>query len=1087
MENPRIKKIREIQKNPERIYNVCIIAHVDHGKTSLTDALLSSNCIISRKMAGKLRYLDFREDEQEREITMKSSSITLLAPLLNAPEDVKDYCLVNLIDSPGHVDFAFEVVSGLRISDGAVVVVDVVEGVASQTINLMRKAVDEDIRCVLMLNKIDKLINLLSFTPEEVYYQLNSVIQTANASMDIFIRARIEKMLEEDPSLDREALEERYEITDYFSTTKDNVVFGSSVDGWAFRPSDMARMYADKWKMKYEALKQYFWGDYYLNFKEKKIKTRDDSGKLKIIFVQYVLEPIFTVYKALKDNDVGMLEKIIKSLNISVKLDPKVLKSQQKQNFINDLFYAWLPLDKVVFKVIQEHLPSALKGQQNRIDVLAEDWEGHEAQRKAVEACDRTAKPIAIISKYQPTDFDQTTKFVGFGRLLAGTLKPGDELILTNFQGEKVISRIDKVFYWMGQQPMEIDFIQAGNVFGYLDEELNSYKSGYLSVEEGANFLPKLVDQCLLKVRISTEKFEDMPKLVEGLRLLNRIDPVCEILNDEKGELILAVNGEIHLERCLNDLEHKYFGKKVFVSEMLVDFRETVTQAHYTLEKKVRKKSLAKQAEEESNTSNSEEEAGERPESIKDKAEGKIKEEKQEQSSGNDMLKEPKPANFTKKERDDYQKYDEEDLIAYEKELNIYSGDEAASDNEEAESAEEDSGEEAEDSRFKLKATDFVWKKLRTQAKDVTKKGKAMKVRKFDIASMIRDKRNYITVQSADKQHRISLQVIGLTPEIVELLNQNEELLGQAFLLNRKRNLVIFFDKLVKLLENCSLSLRTLIKHHLVGFGPKKRGPNFLIDLTVPPASSIFAANGYEVTITDRERNYYKKVQTKLKLDFNKKYRYEHESVTGFNQAVLKGPMCEESVSGIAVVVESHELVGVNDGLEAKLKEEKSLQLTSTIKEGIHKAFLGAMPRLVVSNYEVTAYCNDVTQNIFCDIIKKKNGRIVDIEFQSEVSLALVKATLPVHESFGFYSETLVSTSGRVIPQLKFQGWEILDQDPFYDINMSEVDIEDHGKNFKIRNYAKELIMKIRERKGMVTDAKIVESADKQSTLSKAK
>jgi ribosome assembly protein 1 len=139
-------------KNPESIRNVCVIAHVDHGKTTLTDCLLSSNKIISKSLAGKLRYMDSREDEQEREITMKSSSISLVYENPLTKEDL----LVNLIDSPGHVDFAFEVSSGLKVCDNAILVVDVVEGVCSQTYKVLNAAIKEGLKVVLLLNKIDK-------------------------------------------------------------------------------------------------------------------------------------------------------------------------------------------------------------------------------------------------------------------------------------------------------------------------------------------------------------------------------------------------------------------------------------------------------------------------------------------------------------------------------------------------------------------------------------------------------------------------------------------------------------------------------------------------------------------------------------------------------------------------------------------------------------------------------------------------------------------------------------------------------------------------------------------------------------------
>lgn len=166
-------------KDVERIRNVCIIAHVDHGKTTLSDNLLSANEIISELQAGKLRYLDSREDEQEREITMKSSAINLIhndvkvtqeieEDYLKAREEEKsiirtqedsettqDYA-INMIDSPGHIAFAFEVSSGLKVCDGAILVIDSIEGVCSQTITNLRKAVDEGLTIILVLNKIDK-------------------------------------------------------------------------------------------------------------------------------------------------------------------------------------------------------------------------------------------------------------------------------------------------------------------------------------------------------------------------------------------------------------------------------------------------------------------------------------------------------------------------------------------------------------------------------------------------------------------------------------------------------------------------------------------------------------------------------------------------------------------------------------------------------------------------------------------------------------------------------------------------------------------------------------------------------------------
>ena len=169
-----IAKIKELMYQPQSIRNIGICAHIDHGKTTLSDNLLAGAGMISEELAGDQRFLDFDEQEQARGITIDAANVSMVH------EYHGDEYLINLIDTPGHVDFGGDVTRAMRAVDGAVVVVCAVEGIMPQTETVLRQALREKVKPVLFINKVDRLINEVKLGPEELANKFIGIINEAN-------------------------------------------------------------------------------------------------------------------------------------------------------------------------------------------------------------------------------------------------------------------------------------------------------------------------------------------------------------------------------------------------------------------------------------------------------------------------------------------------------------------------------------------------------------------------------------------------------------------------------------------------------------------------------------------------------------------------------------------------------------------------------------------------------------------------------------------------------------------------------------------------------------------------------------------
>eukprot|EP00899_Mesostigma_viride_P015374 jgi/Mesvir1/23838/Mv10643-RA.1 len=659
-----VERLRALQSQQARIRNVCVLAHVDHGKTTLSDNLIACNGLIHPKMVGKLRYLDSRDDEQLRCITMKSSSISLLfspksAEQVTTPgqetagkEDVNsnndnDY-LINLIDSPGHVDFCSEVSTAVRVTDGAIALVDAVEGVCIQTHAVLRQAYDERLTLCLVINKIDRLICELQLTPEEAYHRLKAIVAEVNNVVSGF---QSEKYLSEVDSLlahggeggetggakgdegdaaAEENLNAAFEdldvCPDVFSPAQGNVVFASAVDGWAFRIEQFADMYAQKLGASAKALRRALWGDYYFNPKTKKIMGKKAAaGKLKPMFAQMVLEPLWKMYNAVVLNpDPEAASKMLNSLKVTV--PARDLNHSDTRVAIQSIMSRWLPLADAVLATVVEALPSPVIGQATRLPVLFRSMELQLPEQGAallrdverdVASCSATAaaacvcfvskmfsvpraslphETAALLAAHEgstgPAGSDASSSeeaFVAFARVFSGVLRPGARLYVlsakydpsaasSSSHGPQVAEVLD-LLLMMGRGLDRLPCAPAGNVVGIVGLGGHIIKSGTLSTSPWCRPFSPMVFQSAPIVTVAIEPAHplDMDKLDKGLRLLNRADPFVEVVVQETGEHILRAAGEVHLERCLKDLREVYARIEMHVSPPLVAFKEAAT------------------------------------------------------------------------------------------------------------------------------------------------------------------------------------------------------------------------------------------------------------------------------------------------------------------------------------------------------------------------------------------------------------------------------------------------------------------------------------------------------------------------------
>ncbi|KAF8506553.1 P-loop containing nucleoside triphosphate hydrolase protein [Russula emetica] len=541
---------------PTNIRNMSVIAHVDHGKSTLTDSLVSKAGIIAGAKAGETRYTDTRDDEKERGITIKSTAISMYFEI-NKEElsSIKQKTeghefLINLIDSPGHVDFSSEVTAALRVTDGALVVVDCVEGVCVQTETVLRQALGERIKPVVIINKVDRALLELQVSKEDLYQSFLRTIESVNVIVSTY---------------HDEALGDVQVYPD-----KGTVAFGSGLHGWGFTLRQFASRYAKKFGVDKDKMMAKLWGDNFFNPVTKKWSTKstDADGKpLERAFNQFVLDPIFKIFESVMNFQKEKIAPMLEKLEVKLAQDERELEGKALLKVIMRKF---LPAGEALLEMIRYRVETLYEGPMDDESAIG------------IRDCDPKAPLVLYVSKMVPTS--DKGRFYAFGRIFSGTVRSGPKIRIQGpnyVPGKKedlFVKSIQRTVLMMGRYVEPIEDCPAGNIVGLVGVDQFLLKTGTLTTSETAHNMKvmKFSVSPVVQVAVEVKNAADLPKLVEGLKRLSKSDPCVQAWIAETGEHIVAGAGELHLEICLKDLQEDHAGVPLKISDPVVGYRETV-------------------------------------------------------------------------------------------------------------------------------------------------------------------------------------------------------------------------------------------------------------------------------------------------------------------------------------------------------------------------------------------------------------------------------------------------------------------------------------------------------------------------------
>jgi U5 small nuclear ribonucleoprotein component len=565
----------DLMNFPEQIRNIAFAGHLHHGKTALMDMLvLETHDITDRleKKTGKkrdeqLRYTDVHILERERGLSIKSAPMSLVLQSTRGKSH-----LVNILDTPGHVNFVDEVASSLRLVDGVVLVVDVVEGVQVNTEQIIKHAVLEGLPLTLVVNKMDRLILELKLPPTDAYFKLKHVVEEVNTVIEATLPGQGEKRR--------------------LSPEKGNVLFACSSMGWSFTLQSFAKMYSDSYPgskgekgIDSEELARRLWGDIFYNPRKRSFTRKPVEENAKRSFVNFVLEPIYKLYSHTISESAVDLKDTLSKLGIVLK--PSQYKTDAKVllKLVCEKFFG--PSNGFVDMVV-EHIPSPVEAAELKLNRY---YTGplDTGVARAMQECSQDGPLVIQVSKLFNTS--DATGFHSFGRVMSGTARPATQVRVLgegySIDDEEDMSMATISDVWIAETRYNIptDGVPAGNwvLLGGVDNSI--VKSATLvpavlpDQEEAYIFKPIThFTESVFKVAVEPINPSELPKMLDGLRKINKSYPLITTKVEESGEHVILGTGELYMDCVLHDLRRLYAEMEIKVSDPVTRFCETVVE-----------------------------------------------------------------------------------------------------------------------------------------------------------------------------------------------------------------------------------------------------------------------------------------------------------------------------------------------------------------------------------------------------------------------------------------------------------------------------------------------------------------------------